>query len=420
MFDCVSGSLSDDGISGCILADDMGLGKTLQSITLLYTLLYQGFDDKPMVKRAVIVTPTSLVSNWESEIIKWLKGRVQLLALCESTRADVLSGIESFLKPLSRLQVLIISYETFRMHSSKFERPGSCDLLICDEAHRLKNDQTLTNKALASLPCTRRILLSGTPMQNDLEEFFSMVNFTNPGVLGDASYFRRYYEAPIICGREPNASAEEKKLGSDRSAELSAKVNQFILRRTNALLSNHLPPKIVEVVCCKLTPLQTTLYNHFIHSKNVKRLISEETKQSKILAYITALKKLCNHPKLIYDTIKSNNSSGSGFEDCLRFFPPELFSGRSGSWTGGGGMWVELSGKMHVLAKLLGHLHHKTDDRIVLVSNYTQTLDLFVQLCRERRYPYVRLDGATSISKRQKLVNQFNDLSRVHKISPVS
>jgi SNF2 family DNA or RNA helicase len=81
------------------------LGKTLQSITLLYTLLCQGLDDKPMVKRAVIVTPTSLVSNWESEISKWLKGKVQLLALCESTRADVLSGIESFLKPLSRLQV---------------------------------------------------------------------------------------------------------------------------------------------------------------------------------------------------------------------------------------------------------------------------------------------------------------------------
>lgn len=197
-----------------------------------------------MVRRAVIVTPTSLVSNWESEISKWLKGKVQLLALCASTRADVLSGMESFLQPLSRLQVLIISYETFRMHYAKFERPGSCDLLICDEGHRLKNDQKLTNKAFASLPCTCPILLSGTPMQNDLEEFFSMVNFTNPGVLGDASYFRRYYEAPIIFEREPNSSAEEKKLGSERSAELSAKVNQFTLRRTNALLSNHLPPKI--------------------------------------------------------------------------------------------------------------------------------------------------------------------------------
>lgn len=412
MFECVSGLCSAANIFGCILADDMGLGKTLQSITLLYTLLHQGFDEKPMVKKAIIVTPTSLVSNWEAEIKKWVGERVQLIALCESTRDDVVSGIDRFTSPRSSLQVLIVSYETFRMHSSKFSHSESCDLLICDEAHRLKNDQTLTNRALASLSCKRRILLSGTPMQNDLEEFFAMVNFTNPGILGDVAYFRRYYEAPIICGREPTATEEEKKLGTERSAELSAKVNQFILRRTNALLSNHLPPKIVEVVCCKLTPLQSELYNHFIHSKNVKRAINEEMKQSKILAYITALKKLCNHPKLIYDTIKSGSPGTSDFEDCIRFFPPEMFSGRSGSWTGGEGAWVELSGKMHVLARLLAHLRQRTDDRIVLVSNYTQTLDLFAHLCRERRYPYLRLDGTTSISKRQKLVNRFNDQSK--------
>ncbi|KAK9109182.1 hypothetical protein Sjap_017242 [Stephania japonica] len=411
MFECVSGLISLE-VSGCILADDMGLGKTLQSITLMYTLLHQGFDGKPMVKKAIIVTPTSLVSNWESEISKWVGNRVGVVALCESTRDDVVSGIDNYLRPHSPFQVLIVSYETFRMHSAKFDKSGSCDLLICDEAHRLKNDQTLTNKALATLSCSRRILLSGTPMQNDLEEFFAMVNFTNPGFLGDAAFFRRYYEAPIICGREPTATEAEVELATVRSAELSAKVNQFILRRTNALLSNHLPPKIVEVVCCKLTSLQSELYNHFIHSKNIKKVMAEEVKQSKILAYITALKKLCNHPKLIYDTIKSGSPGTSGFEDCLRFFPPEMFSGRSGSWTGGEGAWVELSGKMHVLARLLFHLRQKTNDRIVLVSNYTQTLDLFAQLCRERRYPYLRLDGTTSISKRQKLVNRFNDLSK--------
>ncbi|KAH7867474.1 hypothetical protein Vadar_033967 [Vaccinium darrowii] len=412
MFECVSGLCSAANINGCILADDMGLGKTLQSITLLYTLLRQGFDGKPMVRKAIIVTPTSLVSNWEAEISKWVGERVQLVALCESSRGDVISGIDSFTSTHSCLQVLIVSYETFRMHSSKFSHDGSCDLLICDEAHRLKNDQTLTNRALAALPCKRRILLSGTPMQNDLEEFYAMVNFTNPGILGDAAYFRRYYETPIICGREPTAGEEEKQLGVNHSAELSAKVNQFILRRTNALLSNHLPPKIVEVVCCKLTPLQSQLYNHFVHSKNVKRAITEEMKQSQILAYITALKKLCNHPKLIYDTMKSGSPGTAGFEDCLRFFPAEMFSSRSGSWTGGDGSWVELSGKMHVLARLLAHLRQRTDDRIVLVSNYTQTLDLFAQLCRERRYPFLRLDGTTSISKRQKLVNNFNDLSK--------
>ncbi|KAF7810909.1 protein CHROMATIN REMODELING 25 [Senna tora] len=395
MFECVSGLCTTADIHGCILADDMGLGKTLQSITLLYTLLCQGFDGKPMVKKAIIVTPTSLVSNWEAEIKKWVGERIQLVALCESTRDDVICGIDNFTSPHSSVRVLIVSYETFRMHSSKFSHSDSCDLLICDEAHRLKNDQTITNRALAALSCKRRVLLSGTPLQNDLEEFFAMVNFTNPGILGDIAHFRRYFEAPIIGGREPTATAQEKKLGAERSAELSAKVNQ-----------------IVEVVCCKLTPLQSDLYKHFIQSKNVKRAIVEEVKQSKILAYITALKKLCNHPKLIYDTIRSGSPGTSGFEDCIRFFPSEMLSGRSGSWNGGGGAWVELSGKMHVLARLLAQLRQKTNDRIVLVSNYTQTLDLFAQLCRERRYPHLRLDGNTSINKRQKLVNHFNDQSK--------
>lgn len=84
------------------------LGKTLQSITLLYTLLRQGFEKKPMVKKAVIVTPTSLVSNWEAEIMKWVGERVRLVALCESTRDDVVSSINSFTSPRSNLQVYLV------------------------------------------------------------------------------------------------------------------------------------------------------------------------------------------------------------------------------------------------------------------------------------------------------------------------
>lgn len=85
--------------------DIFSLGKTLQSITLLYTLLHQGFDGKPMVKKAINVTPTSLVSNWEAEIKKWIGERVQLVALCESTRDDVVSGIDRFTSPRGSLQV---------------------------------------------------------------------------------------------------------------------------------------------------------------------------------------------------------------------------------------------------------------------------------------------------------------------------
>lgn len=96
-----------------------------------------------------------------------------------------------------------MSYETFRKHAKKFRKEGNVDLLICDEAHRLKNAETQTNKELASLPCKSRILVSGTPLQNHLDEFYAMVSFCNPGLLGTPNEFQRRYEKPILAGREP-------------------------------------------------------------------------------------------------------------------------------------------------------------------------------------------------------------------------
>ena len=298
MFECVSGLRNFEG-NGCILADDMGLGKTLQGIALLWTLLNSGHEalgGVPLARRVIICCPTSLVSNWDSECTKWLNGRVRTLPLCESSREDVIFTINQFLSPLNLAQLLIVSYETFRLHAARFQAPNSCDLLICDEAHRLKNDQTLTNRALASLACRRRVLLSGTPMQNQLQEFYSMVNFCNPGVLGTPAQFRKHYEAPVLAGREPDASDSEAALGAERSAQLSEIVNEFILRRTNSLLSAHLPPKVVEVVCCRMTPLQYDLYCHFVQSRSVQNLFATQ-KSARALSAITSLRKLLNHPK---------------------------------------------------------------------------------------------------------------------------
>lgn len=133
-------------------------------------LLPSAAAGSPIAKRIIIVCPTSLVNNWDSECEKWLKGRVRTLPLCESSRDDVIQSIAMFLSPRNMHQVLIVSYETFRLHADRFKSPSSCDLLICDEAHRLKNDATLTNQALDSLACKRRVLLSGTPLQNHLDE----------------------------------------------------------------------------------------------------------------------------------------------------------------------------------------------------------------------------------------------------------
>ena len=104
--------------------------------------------------------------------------------------------------------VLIASYETMRAHVGRLLKyRDCCDLLVCDEAHRLKNKDNQTSRALFSLPCRRRVLLTGTPMQNDLQEFFAMVDFINPGVLGTQEGFRREYMFPILRGREPTSAA---------------------------------------------------------------------------------------------------------------------------------------------------------------------------------------------------------------------
>ncbi|KAF6157151.1 hypothetical protein GIB67_041612 [Kingdonia uniflora] len=161
----------------------------------------KGFDGELLVKKAIIVTPTSLVSNWESKIKKWVGERVRLVALCESSGDDIICGIDSFIRPRG----------PFQMHSSKFDKSGSCDLLICGEAHRLKNDQTLTNRALAALSYKRRILLSGTPMQAR-QHLVLLIDLP--------------HQTPIVCGREPTATKKKRKLGDERSAELSAKMNQ--------------------------------------------------------------------------------------------------------------------------------------------------------------------------------------------------
>lgn len=427
MFDCVAQVRGFDGM-GCILADDMGLGKTLQSITLMYTLLMTSMtaDRKPSVKRAIVVCPTSLVKNWDDEIVKWLHGRVKTVALFEANRDTVIKGISTFIdgskhpRPNSP-QVLVISYETFRMHAQRFiDNPSSCDLLICDEAHRLKNANSQINRALSSLACRRRVLLSGTPMQNDLEEFFAMVDFTNPNILGSASEFRKNYLGPVLVGREPDSTDRERDIAQNCSAQLCEIVNQFILRRGNILNAKHLPPKLMQVVCCPLSPLQEQLYSHFLASSAFRDMMKKQN--ANVLSSITALKKLCNHPLLIFDETGKSNTKLPGFENCSRFFAQALQDG-AGSGGGaasgaafnrrGGSMqrtchpaW---SGKMLLLDRLMQSMKSSTTDRIVIVSNYTQTLDVVSDLCRERHLPFVRLDGTTSAKKRKNLVDTFND-----------
>jgi DNA repair and recombination RAD54-like protein len=142
------------------------------------------------------------------------------------------------------LAVLIVSYETLRTLTTELGQ-AEVGLLLCDEGHRLKNSESLTYETLNSIKAKRRVILSGTPIQNDLTEYFSLINFANPDLLGGRLQFRKNYENDILRGRNSDASEKDMEISNKKLKELSAVVSKFIIRRTNDLLSKYRKSRIV-------------------------------------------------------------------------------------------------------------------------------------------------------------------------------
>ncbi|XP_064247839.1 DNA repair and recombination protein RAD54B isoform X2 [Passer domesticus] len=401
LYECVMG-MRVSGRCGAILADEMGLGKTLQCIALVWTLLRQGpYGCKPVLKRALVVTPGSLVKNWKKEFQKWLGSeRIKVFTVDQDHKVEEFMG-----SPL--YSVMIISYEML-LRSSDQIQAVEFNLLICDEGHRLKNSTIKTTTALTSLSCERRVILTGTPIQNDLQEFYALIEFVNPGILGSLSTYRKIYEEPIVRSREPSATEEEKELGEKRAAELTRLTGLFILRRTQEVINKFLPPKKESIIFCRPTALQLELYRKLLGSRVITSCLQGRLENSPHLICIGALKKLCNHPCLLFKAIKEKScdpmseeyDESSLYEGVIDVFPQDYTSDT----------FCETdSGKLQVLVKLLAAIHElNSSERVVLVSNYTQTLNILQDICKHHGYSYTRLDGHTPVSQRQHIVDTFN------------
>ena len=401
LYRCTTGMI-DENAKGCIMADEMGLGKTLQCITLMYTLLKQSpVAGKGTIQKCVIACPASLVKNWANELVKWLgPNAIQPFAIDgKATKEELTSQLKQWAIVSGRQvtrPVLIVSYESLRLNIEEL-KDVKIGLMLCDEGHRLKNADSNTYTALTGLNVDRRVILSGTPIQNDLTEYYSLLGFANPGYLGTRQDFRKKFELPILRGRDAAGSDKDREKGDLATKELGETVNKFIIRRTNDILSKYLPIKYEHVVFCNLAPFQLSLYNHFIQSPDIKSLL--RGKGSQPLKAIGILKKLCNHPDLL-----DLDADLPGSEHCWPDdYTPKIARGRDRDVKCG---W---SGKFMVLERMLARIRRDTTDKIVLISNYTQTLDVLENLCRVRRYGCLRLDGTMNVNKRQKLVDKFND-----------
>ncbi|KAM3725236.1 DNA repair and recombination protein [Dirofilaria immitis] len=353
-----------DSDGGAILADEMGLGKSVQTISLITALIKKRLNQKPIIRKCIIVVPTSLLNNWYSEFMKW-SPQIQLFRVMKS--ADV----EKLISCREMTMIAIFSYELIARTVSQLS-VIPIDLLVCDEAHRLKNLNGRLREQLQNLHAERRLLLTGTPMQNDLEEFYSLINFARPDLFGAFSEFKH------TCEVEPT-----------RFNELLAEV---MLRRTAEVIHEWLPPKNDYIVWCRPSPLQCSIY------KRLKKFLSYDH-----LTLIDVLRKLCNHPSILYHSIATKlqtcKMEEKEFYNALLQLFPNTYSDSY--------LLMTDSGKLNVFGELLGTFREQ-EEKIVVVSNFTKTLDLLEELCQTLYYTVLRLDGSTEAKRRMEIVEEFN------------
>lgn len=239
--------------------------------------------------------------------------------------------------------------------------------------------------------CKRRILLTGTPIQNDLQEFFALIDFVNPAILGYNIEFKNYYEKPIVASQCPNAPDNVVSLGTERANELYEKTKCFILRRTQETINKYLPSKHEFIIFCRLSNEQKDIYSRVTDSWFNKTVLPNNSIPH--LTVITALKKICNHPELF------NNEKAKFLNIDTKVINkiPNIKDVTKKTYCG----------KISIVQTLLRNLK-KTDEKLVLISYYTQTLDLLETICNTEGLQFLRLDGTTTSNVRSKIIERFN------------
>lgn len=367
------------GLNG-ILADDMGLGKTAQTIALLAA---QREALGPCA--SLIVCPTSLVDNWCAEVLKF-DGSLRVLRYGGGPkRRDRLRN------RIADHDVVLTTYATARNDASLLKNE-QWRYVILDEAHAIKNAAAATTKAIKTIPARHRLALSGTPIQNRLDELWSIFDFLMPGFLGRRAGFFRDYEEPIAAGQAPDAGKTQALDGTRAEARLRQRIRPFVLRRLKTDVAKELPEKIEQQIPCRLTADQAALYRKFGESDEARRAVREveergaDHAQTQILAALTALRKICNHPDLAH--LSREVAAGK------KIIPLPGYEHRAG--------------KLPVLGELLDQCR-EGGHRALIFCQLTSMLDILECFLHDRGVACLRLDGSTPGRLRQGLVDRFND-----------
>ncbi|GMH40196.1 hypothetical protein BSKO_08100 [Bryopsis sp. KO-2023] len=353
--------LYDNGING-ILADEMGLGKTLQTISLLgYLLEYRGINGPHL-----IIVPKSTLHNWMNEIRRWCP--VLRPVKFHGSQEQRAYQIRELMVP-GKFDIVVTSYEMVIKEKNTLKK-FHWRYIIIDEAHRIKNENSILSKVVRMLRTTYRLLITGTPLQNNLHELWALLNFLLPEVFASSEKFEEWFSLGD-GGKEKEAEVVQ---------QLHKVLRPFLLRRVKSDVERGLPPKKETILKIGMSQMQRKYYAALLQ-KDIETL-SGGADRSRLLNIVMQLRKCCNHPYLF-----------QGAEPG----PP---------YTTGEHL-VENSGKLVLLDKLLPKLQER-GSRVLIFSQMTRVLDILEDYSIYRQYNYCRIDGNTSGEDRENAIDMFN------------
>ncbi|XP_065886497.1 SWI/SNF-related matrix-associated actin-dependent regulator of chromatin subfamily A member 5-like [Dysidea avara] len=352
-------SLYENGING-ILADEMGLGKTLQTIALLgYMIKLRGVPGPHLV-----IAPKSTLSNWMSEFKRWCPS-IDVICFIGSQPERVLL-VEQM--ETTEWNVIVTSYEMVLREKSMFKKYG-WRYLVIDEAHRIKNEKSKLSEIVRQFQTTNRLLLTGTPLQNNLHELWALLNFLLPDVFNSSEDFDAWFSN---CNLEDTALVER----------LHKVLRPFLLRRLKSDVEKGLLPKKEVKIYVGLSKMQREMYTKILMKDIDIVNCAGKTEKLRLLNILMQLRKCANHPYLF---------------DGAEPGPPYTTDTHL----------VYNAGKMCVLDKLLGKLKEE-GSRVLVFSQMTRMLDILEDYCLWKDYDYCRLDGQTPHTERQLYIDDFN------------
>ncbi|XP_071973941.1 SWI/SNF-related matrix-associated actin-dependent regulator of chromatin subfamily A containing DEAD/H box 1 isoform X2 [Engystomops pustulosus] len=400
-----------------ILADEMGLGKTVQAIAFL-AHLYMNGDAGPHV----VVVPASTLDNWVREFNHWCPDLNILLYYGSQEerkhlRYDILNNVIEFNVIVTTYNCAISSAEDRGLF-----RRIKLNYAVFDEGHMLKNMSSIRYQHLMTLNAKNRLLLTGTPVQNNLLELMSLLNFVMPHMFSSSTS-----EIKRMFSSKAKSTDEQSTFEKERIAHAKLIMKPFILKRVKSEVLKQLPPKQDHITFCQMSKKQQQLYDDLM--VKLKRSIEGPEKNSELCNVMMHLRKMANHPLLhrqYYTAEKLRSMSKLMlkepthrdanpdliFEDMEVMTDFELhrlcseFSSLS-KYRLEKALLLD-SGKFEVLDQLLSDIKNK-GSRVVLFSQFTMMLDILEVFLKHNQHRYIRLDGKTQISERIHLIDQFNN-----------